>query len=164
MKDYLKDFFFFYEQDKKAIIILLALILLIGIYSIYTISFSKITPEYLIQQEELNKEFSSYEDALEDKVLIDESNSIIEASTEEQKKTQNPSSTGKLTNGQVIDLNKANVTDLKRIPGIGNTLAQRIVEERTKIGGFENTEQLLRIKGITNKKLLQIVPYITIHQ
>lgn len=61
---------------------------------------------------------------------------------------------------QVINLNTATEADLVRLPGIGPALARRIVEYRRQIGGFKSVEQLLEVKGIGEKKLEQIRPYV----
>lgn len=166
MKNIWKDFLFFNQKDKIAIILLLILIAIAGIYSIYLNSLSKIDPSYFIQQEQIDKEFMMYENELETKEIasynedIEESpeTNISEKEIVKQRKTTN----SKLTQGQVININKANFNALLRVPGIGKTLAQRILEYRTELGSFDNIEQLLKIKGITNKKLTQILPYLTL--
>jgi len=60
----------------------------------------------------------------------------------------------------IVNLNTATEADLCRLPGIGPVLAKRIVEHRRKIGGFKSVEQLLDVKGIGEKKLEQIRPYV----
>ena len=42
-----------------------------------------------------------------------------------------------------VDINKADTTELMRIPGIGTFRANKIVEYRRKLGGFLNTEQVM---------------------
>ena len=61
-----------------------------------------------------------------------------------------------------ININKANINELDKLPGIGKTIAQRIVDYREKNNGFKNIEELKNIKGITNKKLEKIIKYIKI--
>ena len=58
--------------------------------------------------------------------------------------------------GDPIDLNSADLRELATLPGIGARLAERIVEKRTELGGFENVENLLEVKGIGDKKLRAI--------
>ena len=42
-----------------------------------------------------------------------------------------------------VDINKADTTELMRIPGIGTYRANKIVEYRRKLGGFQNAEQVM---------------------
>jgi competence protein ComEA len=61
-----------------------------------------------------------------------------------------------------IDLNVANVKELEELPGVGAVTAQRIVEMREKSGRFKRVEDLLAIRGISQKRLDAIRPYVTI--
>lgn len=51
----------------------------------------------------------------------------------------------------LIHLNKATASDLDRLPGIGPTLSQRIIDWRIANGGFKAVEDLRRIGGIGDK-------------
>lgn len=44
-----------------------------------------------------------------------------------------------------VDINSANIDELKTIPGIGDFYATKIVEYRTKLGGYLDSKQLLEI-------------------
>ena len=61
-----------------------------------------------------------------------------------------------------IDLNLANVKELQELPGVGPVTAQRIVDMREKSGRFHRVEDLLAIRGISQKKLDAMRPYITV--
>ena len=45
----------------------------------------------------------------------------------------------------IIDINTADTTELKQLPGIGGAFAKWIVNYREKLGGFCETEQLLEV-------------------
>ncbi|NDV57287.1 ComEA family DNA-binding protein [Bacteroides sp. 519] len=47
--------------------------------------------------------------------------------------------------GTVIDINKADTTELKKIPGIGSGMAHRITNYRKELGGFHAVAQLADI-------------------
>ena len=47
-----------------------------------------------------------------------------------------------------IDINKADTLQLIDLPGIGPTLAQRIIKFRENLGGFISVDQLLEVYGI----------------
>jgi competence protein ComEA len=60
-----------------------------------------------------------------------------------------------------IDLNTAEASELERLPGIGPTLAQRIVEAREK-KPFAKIEDLRRVSGIGAKRLEQVRPFVVV--
>ena len=48
----------------------------------------------------------------------------------------------------VVNINRASVTELDSLPGVGPSTAQAIVEYRTANGPFGSVEDLLNVKGI----------------
>lgn len=60
----------------------------------------------------------------------------------------------------VANVNTATVEQLQLIPGIGLSKASAIVEER-KLKPFDSAQDLLEVKGIGDKVLSQITPYVT---
>jgi comEA protein len=61
-----------------------------------------------------------------------------------------------------IDLNTASAKELQQLPGVGPVTAQRIVEMREKSGRFRRVEDLLAIRGISQKKLAALRPYVSV--
>jgi competence ComEA-like helix-hairpin-helix protein len=61
-----------------------------------------------------------------------------------------------------IDLNVANVKELQELPGVGPVTAQRIVDLREKSGRFRRVEDLLAVRGISQKKLDAMRPFVTV--
>jgi competence protein ComEA len=59
-----------------------------------------------------------------------------------------------------VDLNEADWPELVQLPGIGETLARRIVESRNRDGRFLDNEDLQRVRGIGPKTLDRIRPYL----
>lgn len=61
-----------------------------------------------------------------------------------------------------INLNAATLDQLETLPGIGRKTAERILEYRTKSGGFKRIEDLMNVKGIGEKSFLKIKPLIVV--
>ena len=60
-----------------------------------------------------------------------------------------------------IDVNRANETELMRLPGIGPALAARIVTDRERAGVYASPQALLRVPGIGPKTLARIEGYLS---
>ena len=58
----------------------------------------------------------------------------------------------------LVDINHASIDDLTTIKGIGQNLAQRIVEHRP----YEALYDLVNIPGINETKLAALMPYMTL--
>lgn len=61
-----------------------------------------------------------------------------------------------------VNLNAATPEQLEALPGIGPRAAQRIVEFRTKNGGFKKVEDLMKIQGIGERSFLRLRPLVTV--
>ncbi len=64
--------------------------------------------------------------------------------------------------GARVDLNRANSEELTRLPGIGQVLAQRIIERRQNNGLYESVEGLLEVRGIGKQRLERLRPLVLI--
>ncbi len=62
----------------------------------------------------------------------------------------------------VIDINKADSRDLVRLPGIGQILAQRIIDYRSRNGAFKRLEEIKDVSGIGDKKFEQIKEFLVL--
>ena len=63
-------------------------------------------------------------------------------------------------NDKQILINKASVDALTQLPGIGPVIAGRIVQYRMEHGPFRSANDLREVKGIGEKRLENILPYI----
>lgn len=72
--------------------------------------------------------------------------------TESEKKVLKP--------GTKININTALPADLKGLPGIGEVMAERIIEYRELHGRFTKTEDIKKVKGIGDKKFEHIQQYL----
>ena len=55
----------------------------------------------------------------------------------------------KYPEGTLVDVNSADTTELKKIPGIGSGIAGGIVRYRERLGGFHSLSQLEEVKHVT---------------
>jgi DNA uptake protein ComE-like DNA-binding protein len=71
------------------------------------------------------------------------------------------SRTEKFEKGTVVELNTADTTILKKVPGIGSAYAKRIVNYRTLLGGYYSVMQLSEVYGIDEDRYNAFVPWFT---
>ncbi len=69
-------------------------------------------------------------------------------------------SSHKLQPGQVLDINTATESELTALPGVGPSLAARIVEYRNANGPFQTIDDLQNVSGIGPAKFDRMAPYI----
>lgn len=56
----------------------------------------------------------------------------------------------------LVNINTASSAELQTLSGIGPSMAQSIIDERTKNGAFASVDDLMRVSGIGEKKLAKI--------
>jgi competence protein ComEA len=61
-----------------------------------------------------------------------------------------------------VDINTASVEELMTVPGIGQVIAQRIVEFRDKNGPYKSIDDLLKVQGIGEKSLARIREHLSV--
>jgi len=71
-------------------------------------------------------------------------------------------STEKLAPGQQLNINTASASELEKLPGIGPTKAQAIVDYRTQNGNFKSIEDIEKVKGIKEGTFSKLKEYIKV--
>lgn len=61
-----------------------------------------------------------------------------------------------------VDINTAASSELEAVPGIGKSLASRIIAFRDKNGAYKSVDDLLKVQGIGEKSLEKLRPYLTV--
>lgn len=56
----------------------------------------------------------------------------------------------------LVNINTANAAELQTLSGVGPSMAQSIIDERTKNGPFTSIDDLMRVSGIGEKKFAKI--------
>jgi len=64
--------------------------------------------------------------------------------------------------GKIININTASRDELMELPGIGETLSQRIIDYRTENGSFAASEDIMGVKGIGEGIFAKICTYISV--
>lgn len=67
-----------------------------------------------------------------------------------------------MTAGGLVDLNLADAAALEVLPGIGPTIAGRIIEYRTAHGPFRSVDQLDEVSGIGAETLAELRQLVTV--
>lgn len=64
--------------------------------------------------------------------------------------------------GETININTADEEELKRLPGIGDSLAAAIIEYRAAQGDFESIEEIMEVPGIGEGRFAAVEDNITV--
>ena len=62
----------------------------------------------------------------------------------------------------VVNVNTATAGQLEMLPRIGPALAQRILDFREANGPFRSVDELVAVKGIGDRSLELLAPYLTV--
>jgi competence protein ComEA len=63
---------------------------------------------------------------------------------------------------QLLSLNRASQAELEQLPGVGPTLAGRMLDWRTANGGFKKKEDLMKVSGIGQKLFASMKDLVTL--
>ncbi len=81
--------------------------------------------------------------------------SLAQAASAQPAAVMAPASSG------VVNLNEASPVELERLPGVGPTRAQQIVEHR-RTHPFHKIDELTKVKGFGRKTFGRLRPYLAI--
>jgi competence protein ComEA len=62
----------------------------------------------------------------------------------------------------LLDLNRADASDLEGLPGVGSTMAERIIAYRDEHGPFTSVDELRQVKGIGPALFAKIAPLVRV--
>jgi competence protein ComEA len=94
-----------------------------------------------------------YKDGQAPEAAIEEDDTLVLPGSTEEPSSQ--------TSEELININTASVEELDSLPGIGPTIAQRIIDYRDENGPFQTIEDILNVSGVGPSTFDQIKDLIT---
>lgn len=91
-----------------------------------------------------------------------ETHLTIQTVAEEQTQEEQPAEETEPVSQKRVNINTATLEELQELPGIGPTLAQRILDYRKEYGFFPTVAQLKDVEGIGSKRYAELEPLITV--
>ena len=162
----MNDFFTFTKGERVAIIVLAAVIFLIIAANFFVAKRPSNVNFYL---HNLDSIWALHEES--HKVAESQGHRGAKSKSESELKSESKSELKSELNSQklkanspkpIVNLNSADTTELKSLPGIGSFFARNIVEYREKLGGYVEINQLLEVYAFDSARLETITPYINI--
>jgi len=167
-----KDFFYFSKGERRALTLLLfiiALTLLLLVLKDYYIPYpQKPQASETIAQSYPGNPVVYKTETKKDSILPTkpEKERVNQTEPPKAKYTPKPRFTKsgstfsqKFPKGTIVELNSADTTILKKVPGIGSAFANRIIKYRELLGGYAYVEQLQEVYGIDEEKYIALVPW-----
>ncbi|MEJ2617772.1 MAG: ComEA family DNA-binding protein [Ignavibacteriaceae bacterium] len=153
-----------FTQTEIKVVLFLALVFIIGLGAKYIFFQSSVANaekyDYSTQDSIFNS-IKIHESKLRDKEIdsktVDYKQEVLDFNTTNFKNSKKD-----VPPEKSININKASLEDLIKIPGIGQKTAGNIIDFREKITRFKKLDDILNVKGIGTSKLNKIKKYIYI--
>lgn len=133
-------------DEKKVIVFFVAVIALGNIVLLYKKMHPSFAPELKFAEIPAPIAAASGGDSISQKGLEPESH-------------ESNNKKSKITTGR-ININQAGLGDLQKLPNIGPVMAKKIVDYRETAGKFHKIEDLMKVKGIGNKKFNKLREHV----
>ena len=98
----------------------------------------------------------------EEKISENNNNINTNLSGKEQNVKSDRNNVSIMKNNSKININTANISELKQITGIGESTANKIIDYRENVGKFKKIEDIKEVKGIGDAKYESLKNKITI--
>lgn len=151
-----KDWLYISKSDKIAISGLIVIIMILIAITTY-LSFDKRDKESINLASNEPESYKAWKEQLTEQIEVEKQNYY-----KEYNKNYSYYYQPKMKSGETLELNSADTTLLKTIPGIGSGFAHRIANYRTALGGYARIEQLNEVWGLDTYLYEQMIPYITL--
>ena len=98
----------------------------------------------------------------EEKSLGNQNNNNVNTVVKHTNNGNNLNNNVSITKNNKININTANISELKQITGIGESTANKIIDYRENVGKFKKIEDIKEVKGIGDSKFESLKNKITI--
>jgi len=173
---FLRDFIYFSKGERQGLIVILALIIIAGILLIInqknkddvvseeTVVISTVNITDTAALSERQQEVTSgSEMPVKTNVPKEERRETVKERVARMTSNRpNYPRAEKFAEGTVTELNGADTTVLKKVPGIGSSFAKRIVSYRNLLGGYYSVTQLSEVYGIDEEKYNSLAHWFTV--
>ena len=113
------------------------------------------------QRQAVNFDIQGFLDGYKHTAIVDTSTAEVKTSTNALNLPTEEITDDKLNLTLVkVKINEADFVEIQRLPGVGPVLARRIIAFRDSAGEFRKPDDLLKVKGIGEKKLARMKDYI----
>jgi competence ComEA-like helix-hairpin-helix protein len=171
MKKHQKSFFYYSQGEKRALIVLACLIAVSGILVALVNNPSPAfessgeeapPPQYIVNPDNAPQPPPLSEAPSSPKQSPPPHNPGYSSSARAPKQEKSYQKAEKFPPGTIVELNTADTTTLKKIPGIGTFFANAIVKLRDNFGGFHSINQLKEIKQMDDEKFNSLKSWLAV--
>lgn len=154
-----KDFFYFSKGERRAFTLLLLIIATAFVLLMLKDFYIPVKQEQVVIKTETDTVVPDTASVQTETELKQPMKTAKQTSSPKNKYTPKPRFTKsastfaqKYQKGTVVELNSADTTVLKKVPGIGTAFANRIIKYRELLGGYYTVSQLQEVYGIDEEK------------